>query len=217
MLIAPRRSVAVVDRQAPVAVSGPVSPEARSSTASCRPSSLPPTAASYEVRSAAAVPGGWRVVVECTLFLRPQGAGQELVQVCRTEDEWIEHDGRWLLRSQRELAFPEDGEVAAAARPPESGRLRRLLGEFKARGEPAVDALVADLRERGPLVETIDSDPTRRLVTFLYRGDPTVQTVAMAGAPTETRPRRSRGSAPRTSGTGRSGSLRTPGSFTSSP
>jgi enterochelin esterase-like enzyme len=142
------------------------------------------TAAWYEVRSVAAVRAGLcRAVVERTVFFRPAGARQESVQVCRTEDEWALGGGRWLLRSQRELNFPDDGETAAGERPLESERLRRLRAELDNVGAHAVDDFFDALRGHAPLIEKAGSDAGRRLVTFVYRGDPAVREVRMAGGP----------------------------------
>lgn len=141
------------------------------------------TAATYQVRSAAVRAGICRVAVERTVFFRLPGSGRESLQVCQTEDEWAQENGRWLLRSQRELRFPDDGEVAEGERPPESERLRQLREELRTVGEHAVDEFLEEVRGRAPLVEKVAPDGSRRLVTFLYRGTPAVQGVRMAGGP----------------------------------
>ena len=147
------------------------------------------TAASYQVRSGTPQADTWCVVAERTIFFRPGADGQELLQVCRTEGVWARRDGRWLLRSQRELRFPEDGEVAPAEAPPRSERIRQLRDRLAADGGGAVDRFLAELHGSAPLVEAIASDPNRRLVTFVYRGDAGVRGVRMAGGPYQSSPK----------------------------
>jgi enterochelin esterase-like enzyme len=143
----------------------------------------------YEVNSIVVEPGVCRVIVDRTSFFRYAGAVKESVQVCRTEDEWVMQKDGWRLHHQRELGFPDDGEVTEGARAPESKRLRQLQDEFKLHGKQSVDEFIETMRGHAPLVEQIDTELDQQLVTFLYHGNPAVQRVTMAGGPFQAAPK----------------------------
>jgi|GEM_PF-331119 len=100
-------------------------------------------------------------------------AGTYKVEVSSPEAQSQGHYILWVKKLNafeyaRSLDRREFGEDSA---------MFQIADQVRNQGETAVDSVFAERQGRGPIVEPDPADPKQRIVTFLYHGGPTTETV----------------------------------------
>ena len=123
-------------------------------------------------------------VVDYRVFFRFEGDPARQFEEGRSRDRWSLEGGTWRLVKRESLGAPTGGQVLSdeAASSP---RLERLSEAVKTGGQAAVAEFWSERAGKGPLVEAIEKEPERLLVTFLWRDDGNTRRVEVRGGPYE--------------------------------
>lgn len=109
----------------------------------------------------------------------PDGAEQFGEAYAR--DRWRKVGGRWQMIRREDLPGTTTGRVLHEPAI-ESPRLRRLRAEL-AHDKAAAEKFWRECEGKSPLIEAVPGDAQRSLVTFLWRGDASVERIEVRGGP----------------------------------
>jgi enterochelin esterase-like enzyme len=138
--------------------------------------------ATIDIEQLQAEPAGVTVTVKCVLFYsaaptaKPDSFADD-----RIRDTWTNTSKGWKLKRSVYLRNTINGNLTGPDPPFDSPQLGALAKEWNAGNKMALDAFWKNIEGKAPLIEDIDGDKEKVLVTFLWRGDSQTKKVLLQG------------------------------------
>ncbi len=120
------------------------------------------------------------IVIVATVQGKNGETNQEVVDELR-RDTWTRVSKIWMLKRSEMLLPAVSGEIIPGADEPESRRLMALVEHLRTGDQRAVAAFWQELDGSAPLVEPIPGDGEHRLVNFVWRHSPEIESVGLFG------------------------------------